>query len=380
MTITKPTFDDYVTAARAVMQFNDPRLSDFSQGSVLSILSIVHAMAAEQSTAVSLAEFRNAYVATASGPTANDATDYLQRRIVDYGGPARPVATAATAEGELQRGTYVGAYTLVAGTEWRGTRPDGSQVIFEVVADVTLGISDAYVAFTGRCTATGRDGNVAAATLNRCPSIPSTLVVVQQVRASGGAEDLTDEQYRALFALYREAQTPGTVAALRYGALLVDGVRFATVDEAYMRAVDGGFVAVYIGDPDAGSDSALVAEVIDSLTDWRAAGTDVRVYGAARDELDFTLTVKMRAGTMYDATSILNAWITYLDEIEVGTTLYLSAGEAAIHERFGSVLLSCDIIADATPTLREIAPSAIYRAIRTADDGTGVTVALTLVA
>lgn len=375
----RPTFDELQGAAKTEIQTLDPRLTDFTPGSVLAGLSITQAMAAEQSIAVSVAEFGQSFVATATGPTATDETDYLQRRITDFGGPERPAATAATADQVLTRDTFVGAYTLDAGETVRGTAPDGSPVVFQVKATVTLGTGDGFVDFVSECTTTGRAGNVDAGTLTSCPALPVGLTVTQPARAAGGAPVLSDEDYRALYALQIEAQTPGTVAAIEYGAKLVNGVRFATVDESKIAPELGGFVLVYIGDPDAGSTSTMVDDVRAELLNWRAGGVEVRIFGAEREELDWTITVKVLASSAITAQDIASAWIDYLDAVKVARRVYLSDGEAYIHATLGADVRSCDVAADATPTVREIVPSQPYYAIRTAADGSGVTVNLTRV-
>jgi uncharacterized phage protein gp47/JayE len=375
----RPTFDELLQSSKTEIQTLDPRLVDFTPGAVLAGLAIVHGMAAEQSIAVSVNEFRQSFVATATGPTENDATDYLQRRITDFGGPVRPVATAATTDQVLARGSYVGAYTLTAGDEVRGVAADGSPVVFQVKATVTLGTGDGSVDFVSECTTTGRAGNVDAGTLTNCPALPAGLTVTQPARAAGGAPVLSDEDYRALYALQVEAQTPGTVAAIEYGAKLVNGVRFATVDESKIAPADGGFVSVYIGDPDAGSTSTMVDNVRAELLNWRAGGVEVRIFGAEREELDWTITVKVLASSLIDAERVENAWIEYLDAVKVARRVYLSDGEAYIHATLGADIRSCDIAADATPTVREIVPSQPYYAIRTAANGSGVTVNLTRV-
>lgn len=372
----RPTFPDMQAAAQAEIQSLAPHLTDFTTGSVLTALTIMQAMTAEQSIAVSVAEFRQSFVDTATGPTADDSTDYLQRRIVDFGGPARPAAVAALADQVLSRDSYVGAYTLNAGEQVRGVAPDGSPVVFEVAATVTLGSGATEVAFVSRCTATGRPGNVDAGTLTRCPALPPGLVVTQPARAAGGAPVLSDEDYRALYRLQVEAQTPGTVAAVEYGAKTVQGVRFATVDESNIAPENGGYVSVYIGDPDAGSTSTMVDDVDDALIDWRPCGQEVRVYGAAREELAWTVTVKLLAASTVVEADVIDAWIAYLDAASVGRRVYLSDGEAAIHARFGASVRACDIASDATPTAREIVPSQAYNAIRTAANGSGVTVVI----
>ena len=73
------------------------------------------------------------------------------------------------------------------------------------------------------------------------------------------------------------------------------------------------------------------------------------------------------------------AAVAWLDDLAPSRSLYLSGYEAAVHAALGTDVRSVDITADSAPTSRVIAPSAAYKAIRTAADGGGLTITITRV-
>ena len=370
-----PTHADLYDAAKAGITSADSRLTDFREGSALDATAGTGAMLAGETMRWSERRFRACFVDTAEG-------DDLDDLITGLGGPAREEASAAIAYVTLTRTSYVGAYTINAGTEIYGTAPNGQRVTFEVVNDIVL--SGAASAISNRAVeaqTNGPDFNVPAATLVNIDGLPAGLVLTQPQRAAGGAYEQKDDDYRAAFRLWRRTLAKGTREALRYGALIVPGVDYATVDESYIADEDGGYVAVYIGDPDAEANDALVDAVELSLetggedgTGFRAAGIEVRVFASERDERAIAITVKIRRGSGITEATIKDTLIAWFDTVDPGVTAYLSAAEAAVHAIDRLNVLSADIT---TPTARELTPTQVYQAVRTAADGSDITVTLT---
>lgn len=371
MTVAIPSFADLYDAAKAEMQSRDARLTDFNAGSALDALTGGSAILADEVIRIALHLAKAAFVNEATGAD-------LDMRITDLGGPARNAASAASVQLFLVRGAYVGAYTINPGTQITGTAPDGSTVTFTTATGATIGAPEAEEPFTATCTVTGRAGNVPEDTLVTISGLPTGLTIEQRERAAGGAAEETDDAYRARYRLWIQSLRRATLAALELGARSVAGVDLVTIAELE------GYVAVYIGDPDAGGNAGLVADVETALDDYRAAGVEVRVYASEREELDFTIEVTTRAGSTLSASEVRAAAIAFLDAYPTATTLYLSQFEAAIHDIDSPglgpeerVVLSVTVTADDDPTAREISPSAAYKAIRTAADGSGLTVTIT---
>lgn len=370
-----PTHADLYDAAKAEITSTDARLTDFRDGSALDASAGTSAMLAGEVLRWSERRFRACFVDTAE-------SDDLDSLITSLGGPAREQAAAATAYITLTRTSYSGAYTITAGTEIYGTAPNGQRVTFEVVNDIVLsGVASAVANRAAAAQTNGPDFNVPAATLVNIDGLPAGLVLTQPQRAAGGAYEQGDAAYREAFRLWRRTLSKGTPAALRYGALIVPGVSYATVDESNIAEEDGGYVALYIGDPDAEGNDALVDAVELSLetggddgAGFRAAGIEVQVFAASRDERSLAITVRIRRGSGIVAADVKTALIEWGETIDPGVTAYLSAGEAAVHDIDLVNVLSADIT---TPTARELTPTQVYQAIRFAADGSGITVTLT---
>lgn len=374
MAVELPTFQELYDAGKTEAQTRQPSLTDFEPGSALDALAGAGAVLADDVLRVGLHAWRAAYVDTATGVD-------LDRRIEDFGGPTRLMASAATVVLTITRGAYVGSYTLPVDSEITGEAPDGSTVAFTTDGEAVLGVGAPSVTVQATCTATGRSGNVPPDTIDTYASLPAGLTIGHDDRAAGGSEgepytDEGDDAYRSRYKLFLRAQQPGTVAALEYGALLVSGVSFAVVDESTVDPESESYVGVYVGDDDGGSNDPMIAAVTLELENWRAAGIEVRVFGAEREELDFTITVTVREGSVLTDADIITAAIAWLDDLPPATRLYLSAFEAGIHALDEDQILSVEIVADATPAERMIEPSEAYYAIRTAADGLGLTVAL----
>lgn len=358
-----------LTAAKAAIASRLPAgvTPDYSVGSVLgAVVNGANVMAdSVQQNAVQL--WKAAFVDTATGSD-------LDALITGLGGPARNPAATATAGLTLTRGAYVGAYTITAGATVTGTAADGSTVSFSVAADIVLGGVAASATGTATAPSAGRDYNVAAATLVTISGLPAGLTLTQPSRAAGGADAETDAAYRARFRLRRYA-FPGTRYGLEYAAKLVPGVTYAAVDEA---AGAGVYVSLYIGDPDAESNSTLALAVRDILypsdgtEGWAVSGVPVVVYGSERDERAFGFTVKIRRGAGITHDDIRAAAITYLDTLPPGATYYASGAETEIHA-ISDLVLSA--VQD-DPTAVELTPTVVYGAIRTADDGSDLAITL----
>lgn len=374
MALQVPTHAELVAAAQAEITGADARLTDFRAGSVLDAVVNKGAMLGGEVLRWGVARFKSCFVDTAEGSD-------LDALITSLGGPAREQASAATAYLTLTRSSYVGAYTITAGTEVYGTAPNGQRVTFEVLNDIVLGSGAGSIANRpAEAQTNGPDFNVPAATLVNIDGLPAGLAITQPQRAAGGAYEQEDDDYRAAFRLWRRTLAKGTPDALRYGALLVEGVSYATVDESDIADEDGGFVALYIGDPDAEANDALVDAVELSLetggedgTGFRAAGIEVRVFAASRDERTIAVTVKIRRGSDITEAAIKTAIIDWFDDLDPGKTWFLSATEAAIHALDRINVLSADIT---TPSAREVTPTQRYQALRTAADGSDITVTL----
>ncbi|MEL6346044.1 MAG: baseplate J/gp47 family protein, partial [Myxococcota bacterium] len=213
--------------------------------------------------------------------------------------------------------------------------------------------------FNAEVSETGPQGNIASNVLDTVDGYPA--LTVTNTLFVGGALQETDEVFRARLRAYPNSLQRGTRAALRQGALSVPGVSFAAVDERFARPDQGGYVAVYIGDPDAQANAALVSAVEDELVNWQSSGIWVRVFAAAREEVALSLSVTVRRGSNAVAieAAVRAAVLAYTNQLEPGETLYLSQVLAA------AVRASGDVITARIPSpTADITPSVDQNAVR----------------
>lgn len=377
MTLVRPT--PYTMAQQAIAAISaewsaqgETRALDFGDGSMLLVLVKADAMLGESVLATVLAKFRASFINTAEG-------DDLDTIIMDYSGIVRLPATASTATITITRGAYVGSYTAHAGDEVRGFNASGDPVVFTVQHDTTMSGSASSVNVSTTCSATGRAGNVAAGTLTTYVGLPSGLTVSQPDRAAGGADKESDDAYRQRYRLsIASLSAAGTPEWIELRALSVPGVTFVTIDESTIHESAGGYVGIFIGDPDAGASSELIASVqaaFDSTT-GHVGGIEYIVFGCEREELAFTINAKIVRGSPITQSTLKADFIAYLDNAAVAKRVYLSAAEGFVHDRENANgLLSVDI--SGPGGAHEVAPSAAYKAIRTAADGSQLTVNIT---
>lgn len=378
MSTTFPTNAELLAAGQAEITARNGSLTDFRDGSALDAVNGGAVMLAGEVQRWGVKRFKSCFLDTAEG-------DDLDAWVADRGGPARGEASEAVATLVVTRGAYVGAYSgLTAGSEVYGTAPNGETVTFEVVSNIVLGSGDATASGQIRALASGPAYSVPAATLVNFDGLPAGLTLTQPQRATGGADAELDAEYRDTYRLWVRTLAKGTPDALEYGARLVSGVTYATVDESFIACDDGGYVAIYIGDPDAEGNDDLVAAVLVSLetggddgAGFRAAGVRVEVFASERDERSLTIAVKVREGSEISTDDVKAAILAWFDTLKPGATWYLSATEAAVHDIDRVNVLSADVT---TPSAREVTPTEVWQALRTAADGSGITVTITEVA
>lgn len=367
MTLAIPTFDELYSAVREEIESRNPGLTDWYEGSNLDALTGAASIAADEVIRIVLSLFRAQFVDTAEG-------DDLDALALDRFGLVRNEAVASRGTLTFTRGTSTGTITIPAGTVVEGTGTDGEtvQVATSAAADLVAGASTVDVSAT--CTVTGPSGNVAIGTLTTIPTplvADPDLTVTNGGRFVGGADEESDDAFRARIRRYFQTLRRGTVAALEAGALSVPGVAHASVDETNLAADDGGYVSVYISDADGYANAALVAEVAAELEEWRAAGIWVQVAAAVREEATVTLVVHVAVGsdlgTLRTATQA--AVMAYVNGLAPGETLRLSQ----LHH------VVCDISQDvlyavvSTPTADQ-APAAAENVLRLA--GASLTLSL----
>ena len=364
-----PLYSELKDAAEAGIQLAQPDLNDFRAGSNLDALTGGMAIVADTVIYHGLVVQRECFTETAEGVA-------LERLITSRGGPARLDATAATTPLTLTRGSYSGSYTMSAGHAVTGTSADGSTITFTVTTTTTLGGAASSALIPVTCSETGPDGNVAAGTLISS-SLPTGLTLTQPSRAAGGNVEETDLKYLSRYKLFLRARQQGTPEALEFAARTVAGIRFAAVDESAIQG-ESGHVTVYVADSTGEGSSELAAlattaidtTVIDGRTGARGAGVQAVVVAAVREEIAIEVTVTVRSAAITED-MVADAVVDFMATLDPGALLYQSALEEAIRQ------ISNDVLdAEQTVPSAATAPTQRYNSLRTADDGSDVTVTI----
>jgi uncharacterized phage protein gp47/JayE len=353
-----PTFDELYAAGSTEALARNPSLTDRRPGSAMDALIGLGAVLADESIRLGLQGFKAMFFDTATG-------DDLDALVSDRTGLTRNAASSAVGAVTFTRSQIIGQVEIPLGTRVSAIDADGTEFVFETIAASVFVSGAATVSVPIQAQVAGPESNVApdeVVTLLDALSDPE-VTVTNPARTAGGDVAESDERLRARVRRYYTSLRRGTVDALEAGALTVPGVNFATVDESNMAPEDGGYVNVFVGDPDANANAELVALVEAELENWRAAGVAVQVEAMVRQEvaLEFTMRVKSLIGvsTATLESNVRAAVIAYADTLQGGAKLYLSRVLAEAI-RASSLFLDGEI----TNATVDIEPTYSYSAIR----------------
>lgn len=327
---TLPTFDEIYAVGRTEVQARNGGLTDWRSGSALDAVVGGGAVVADQVIRAGVAQFARQFVDTAEGAD-------LDALALDRFQLARRAASQAV--GQLTWTDSSGtSRTIPLGTRVRGA-VNGVTVTVETTISATLPAYGVAVA-AARVQTAGPTGNVAAAVLTSIvDGVGAGAVVTNVDRFTGGVDVETDATFRDRIRRYFQTLRKGTVAALRAGALSVPGVAFATVDEQYTPTELGGYTAIYVGDRDGWANPTLALLVAVEIENWRAAGVEVRVLAAVREEvtLDVAIACDVGADQLELRAAVIAGIVAAAGSLASGQTLYASNVLAACHRASAAV-------------------------------------------
>ncbi len=356
-----PTYDELYDHGKSEVQARNPELTDFNDGSDLDALTGSASVLGDEVLGVVLQLFGDQYVDTAEGAE-------LDTLAADRFGLVRKPAVAAIGVERFTRGASSAALSIPAGTSFQA-EVNGEIVTAETDSAASIPFGSTFVDVESTATVTGREGNVAAGEFDDLLDTiigDSALTVSNLDRFAGGDEEETDPVFRDRIRRYLQTLRKGTVAALVAGAMTVPGVRFAAVDEAFVAPDDGGYVAVYVGDPDGSGNDSLAALVAIELENWRSAGIEVRVFAASREEIAtaYTVTILRGADRAEITTSIRAAILAHFDQLSANQTHYASAAESAAHGVDKRLVRG---VIQTTPATETTTPASPQNALRTTE-------------
>ncbi len=155
---------------------------------------------------------------------------------------------------------------------------NGTEFELQQVMSMASG-STGPINVVAQATGAGTAGNVATATITQFVDAPSdvNLVVTNPDVAAGGADVETDASLRARARDFFRTARRGTLAAIEFGALTVQGVAQATALEVLDAGRPTGVVQLSIADANGQANEVLADSVELALLEFRAAGIIVDV-------------------------------------------------------------------------------------------------------
>lgn len=195
-------------------------------------------------------------------------------------------------------------------------------IYFESTSEISVerGAPEALIPI--QCKTSGIIGNVPAESIT---TIVMTHSIIKSVKnkfpLTNGQDDETSSERKNRFKNYVRTLARGTADSILYGALEVDGVTGAWVDDKYI-----GYVKVYAHNSTGELPAELKKEIIKNLQNYRAGGIEVEVLPIVKKVVD--LNLKITIGNDYDEalyTNLIKKLIeNYLNGFSVAKSLYIS--------------------------------------------------------
>lgn len=211
------------------------------------------------------------------------------------------------------------------------------------VSDATVAASSAQptvdtahrITLTARSQDVGTDQNVMVNTITELVDAPSTLTGITASSAfTGGTEDEDTESYRQRLLDYTRSPHTGSLDDFKGWAESIDGVDSASVfSNDNLGVAANGHVTVRIAGPDGSTpDSTVIANVLAFLQSMDIA--NITIHVAAFTAITQNVTVDVTTSGTYVladvSASVVDAITTYINNLAVGETFYLSGVVAAV--------------------------------------------------
>lgn len=270
----------------------------------------------------------------------------LDRYAFDRYGMTRKGASAAVVPVRIYRDAVGAGGSIVVGTKLLTL----SGVEYVTVNTITFAPDDVSVT-TGiaRAAQAGKSTQVGANSIRRFakPTLlfDQTLKVNNDVRAAGGEDKEDDDTFRERVRGFWTAARRGTLGAIEFGALQVEGVVSAQAVEALNGSgAPARVVLLYIADGSGVSNIALANVVIAALDDYRAGGIWVIVSSSVPQIADVVLQPKFAANvdTVALTDTVRSAIVEYVNSLPVNGTLERSALYAVLRRFTGDGLIVDD--------------------------------------
>lgn len=200
-----------------------------------------------------------------------------------------------------------------------------------------------------RAVDAGISGNVSANTITQFVTAPTdtTISVTNPSFASGGDDLETAPRFRERARLFPTSREKGTLTAIEFGALTVDGVRQATAEDQVGPDGPTARVNLFIADANGQASSQLIALVQTALLEFRAGGIGVDIFGAIPTFVTIQLSLGFEANIDTTAAfdQVRQVIVSRVNELDPQETLYRSLISDAARSINGVIVRSDSIVA-----------------------------------
>lgn len=348
-------YDDFINE----LQSQAPELTDLNEGSMIDVHAGVTSFSVSEVLTKLLDKFRQTFFETANGPEVTGGFDELEYLALDHFGPlfARPGAVKATGTVTFSRtNTDAGNVVIPAGTIVKtAANAVGTSQRYETVAQVIL--TGTSINASVRAITPGVAGNVSLSTVKDIESAltDSSVTVNNAASFAGGEAAETDAEYRETIRNLLLSLKGTTVEAIEAAAKTVGGVEYAKGkefivsvkewDEANDVGIGDVFKIVraklYVSDANGTASVALKNDVRAAISNIRALGVNVEVFGAIAVALNWTANITLNpSGANYatlqtDASMIVNDMIKYIQYLEIGSDFVRTTARNYIMAKYG---------------------------------------------
>ena len=338
---TVKTFDQLVTDMVSWIVAHSPQITDLSPGSVIRSFC--------ESAGLCLEEL---YVSTYLG-----FRRYLETVQEDVFAFPRKAGTKATTENIFSRSGVTGDVTIPLGT--RVSTAAGLIYLTTAAGAILDGFTDS-AAIEVEAENVGTAYNVLPSTITVIVDSLNGVETTDNANATvGGTDEESDYAYKQRFQAYIEGLGRSNIAGLVAGALSVDGVTSASVEELIPPVADVN-VNLYVDDGSVGGLSvAKIAEVQDVIDGdgtednpgYRAAGVNVVVLAPTPITQAVTAVVEVLT-TGIDQTQVTDdintALATYMNQLGIGKEIVWAELVAVIMGVYG--VYNCSVTTPAGDT------------------------------
>lgn len=202
-----------------------------------------------------------------------------------------------------------------------------------------------------RCKTPGEIGNIPA---NSITTMVTSNYIVNKVynatSINNGTDEETSYERKNRFQTYIKTLARGTRDAVVYGALEVEGVAGAWIDDNYI-----GYAKLYVHDIDGNLPIELRTDVVKNLDNYRAAGIEIEVLPIVKTEVD--LSLKIMLGNDYPTSTyndlILNLVEDVMNQYTVAKSFYTTDIIHAIMTAYDDAVVNIVVVSGGDVTIQE---------------------------